>query len=49
LNVCAPRASDGTTARSLIESIRARIEPLAGVELELPKREAIRSVPGLEP
>lgn len=42
-------ASDDTTARSLIESIRARVEPLGGVELELPKREAIRSVPGLEP
>jgi len=42
-------ASDAVAARSLIESIRARVEPLGGVELELPKREAIRSVPGLQP
>ncbi len=41
-------ASDDTDARPLIESIRARIEPLGGVELELPAREAIRPVPGLD-
>ncbi|MBW7923225.1 MAG: plasmid stabilization protein [Burkholderiaceae bacterium] len=29
-------------ASSLIEAIRARVEPLGGVELELPAREAIR-------
>lgn len=29
-------------AHSLVESIRARIEPLGGIELELPTREAIR-------
>ncbi|SDI15829.1 FitA-like ribbon-helix-helix domain-containing protein [Paraburkholderia phenazinium] len=28
---------------SLISSIRARIEPLRGIELELPTRESIRS------
>jgi plasmid stability protein len=29
-------------ARSLVEAIRARIEPLGGIELDLPEREAIR-------
>lgn len=29
-------------AQSLLEAIRARIEPLGGVELELPPRDAIR-------
>ena len=28
--------------KSLVEAIRARIEPLGGIELELPAREAIR-------
>lgn len=28
--------------RSLVEAIRARIEPLGGVDLDLPLREAIR-------
>ena len=28
--------------RSLVKSIRARIEPLGGIELELPSREAVR-------
>ncbi|NMG00303.1 plasmid stabilization protein [Aromatoleum toluolicum] len=28
--------------RSLVEAIRARIEPLGGVDLDLPVREAIR-------
>ena len=28
--------------QTLVESIRARIEPLGGIELELPSREAIR-------
>lgn len=27
---------------SLVEAIRARIEPLGGIELDLPEREAIR-------
>jgi antitoxin FitA len=29
-------------AQTLVESIRARIEPLGGIALELPAREAIR-------
>lgn len=29
-------------ATSLLEAVRARMEPLGGVELELPEREAIR-------
>jgi len=41
-------ARDDHDGRSLIEAIRARIEPLDGVELNFPPREAIRSVPGLE-
>lgn len=32
---------------SLVESIRARIEPLGGIELELPPREAVRTPPDL--
>ena len=32
---------------TLIESIRARIEPLGGIELELPTREGIREHPEL--
>ena len=32
-----------TTNDSLVESIRKRIEPLGGVELELPEREPIRN------
>lgn len=28
--------------RNLVESIRARIEPLGGIELDIPAREAIR-------
>lgn len=30
-------------AMSLVAAIRARIEPLGGIELELPNREAIRN------
>jgi plasmid stability protein len=41
-------ASDDTDARPLIESIRARIEPLGGVELELPMREPIRPAPSMD-
>jgi len=29
--------------QSLVESIRARLEPLGGVELDIPHREAIRT------
>ncbi|TNL09713.1 plasmid stabilization protein [Kosakonia cowanii] len=32
---------------SLVEAIRARLEPLGGIELELPAREAIRNPPEL--
>ncbi len=32
-----------TRARTLVEAIRARIEPLGGVELDLPPREAIHA------
>ncbi len=35
-------------AESLVEAIRGRIEPLGGVELAVPPREAIRDVPGLD-
>jgi plasmid stability protein len=31
------------SGQSLVESIRARLEPLGGVELEIPPREAIRT------
>lgn len=33
--------------KSLVEAIRARIEPLGGVELELPGREPMRDPPDL--
>ena len=33
---------------SLVESIRARIEPLGGVELELPPRDPLRAPPDLD-
>ncbi|RYF74436.1 MAG: plasmid stabilization protein [Comamonadaceae bacterium] len=35
-------------AASLTQAIRARIEPLGGVDLALPAREAIRTPPALE-
>jgi len=41
-------AQDSDDAGSLVEAIRARIEPLGGVDLQIPTREAIRAVPGLE-
>lgn len=34
--------------QSLVEAIRARFAPLGGVELHIPPREAIRTVPGLD-
>ena len=34
---------------SLVDSIRARIEPLGGVELEIAPREAIREPTSLDP
>ena len=39
-------ARDETLEQSLIESIRARVAPLGGVELDLPTREPLR--PALE-
>lgn len=35
-----------TRSGSLVEAIRSRIEPLGGVDLELPDRDAIRPEPG---
>jgi plasmid stability protein len=34
-------------AKSLVDSIRARIEPLGGVDLEIPPRESMREPSGL--
>lgn len=34
-------------AKSLVDSIRARIEPLGGVDLEIPPREQMREPSGL--
>jgi plasmid stability protein len=39
-------STDPAQGRKLVDSIRGRIEPLGGVELELPKREAIREPSG---
>ncbi|UZR28750.1 FitA-like ribbon-helix-helix domain-containing protein [Methylococcus mesophilus] len=36
-------SAEPTRGRHLVDSIRARIEPLGGVELELPAREVIRA------
>jgi plasmid stability protein len=33
---------------NLADAIRARLEPLGGVELRLPRREAMREPPGFE-
>lgn len=41
-------ASNPPDGQTLIKSIRARIDRLGGVELELPTREAIRTVPDLD-
>ena len=35
-------STEPVQGKSLFDSIRGRIEPLGGVELELPKRETIR-------
>jgi plasmid stability protein len=35
--------------RSLVEAIRARMEPLGGVELTITAREPMREIPDLEP
>jgi len=39
--------SDDAEAGSLYETIRARIEPLGGVELDAPQRESMREPPDL--
>lgn len=36
-------SAEPTSGRNLVDAIRARIEPLGGVELELPAREVIRA------
>ena len=38
-------ARDETSAQPLIESIRARVAPLGGVDLELPTRGGMRGAP----
>ncbi|WP_250451889.1 plasmid stability protein [Caballeronia sp. ATUFL_M2_KS44] len=39
-------STDPVQGKSLVESIRRRIEPLGGVELSLPARDAIRDPSG---
>lgn len=41
-------AQEGEDGRSLVEAIRARIEPLGGIDLPLAPREEIRDAPRLE-
>lgn len=41
-------ASDRVRSVSLVESIRARVEPLGGVELDLPPRNGMRAPPKLD-
>lgn len=41
-------ASDHAQNASLVESIRARIEPLGGIELDLPPRNGLRAPPKLD-
>lgn len=41
-------STDTVAHASLVASIRARIEPLGGVELELPTRDAVRTPPDLD-
>ncbi len=38
-------SAEPTRGQSLVEAMRARIEPLGGIELELPAREALREPP----
>lgn len=39
-------STEPLAGRNLADSIRGRIEPLGGIELELPKRDAIRDPSG---
>jgi plasmid stability protein len=41
-------SAEPSRSQSLVEAIRARIEPLGGVELDLPSREAIRQPVNLD-
>lgn len=41
-------AQEGEDGRSLVQAIRARIEPLGGVDLQLAPREGMRDAPRLE-
>lgn len=41
-------ASDRVQSVSLVESIRARVEPLGCVELDLPPRNGVRAPPKLD-
>lgn len=41
-------ARTAASKTSLVKSIRARVEPLGGVNLELPPREAIRRPPDMD-
>ncbi len=36
-------SAESVQAASLVTAIRARVEPLGGIELDLPEREAIRA------
>ena len=38
---------ESSSAPNLAESIRRRIEPLGGVDLNIPRRQAVRRPPGL--
>jgi antitoxin FitA len=40
-------STEPVRGKSLVDSIRSRIEPLGGVELELPARDGIREPSGL--
>ncbi|MDR5779883.1 plasmid stability protein [Caballeronia sp. LZ065] len=41
-------STDPAAGKNLADSIRGRIEPLGGIELELHKREAIRDPSGFD-
>lgn len=40
-------STESARATSLVDAIRARIEPLGGIELEIPPREPVRKPPRL--
>jgi plasmid stability protein len=41
-------STEPTRGQSLVDAIRARIEPFGGVELEAPPRDPVREPPGLD-